>query len=884
MKSGSAHCDLELADEVRQFPEEKEEKEKEKEEKDVHPRSAVIKSSDPHLAAVGNVREYVEKVKFLDAICPDKDRPMLAPRLAMLCKGTAWGQVRALDPTKLTDKVNGVKNLLAALSSWEESAEMKTYELFEKAIYKTNQKADESAMSFVNRLQVAMDELGQVTVKQFHAFLLLRQSSLSAEDKKRVLTMTSGEMETAKVEQAMRTLATTVLSSEPKKKVYPTNFVETENETVNQDDESQVQYAHYVNADEDDALTVENLEYMAQSGDEDALMIQSFEKDFSDMLQDIPELQTALLSYQEARQRISDRRRHRGFWPSRGKGKGFGKGSRKGGPRSSKDELLARIARTHCKICGAVGHWKAECPRRNDLQKEQANIVLEEGDDNRDFLQVHFEVSDDEQDSQHESCFVVHSDFDSKHPSSVLIPSSVRLRAIAFLSQRLTNILPKMGHPTMQHSLSFCQTEDQVNQVSCSAAANNGLAILDTGASRSVIGSEHVTAVLQKLPESVRNQVREKPSHVGFRFGNNQTAYSFKQFQIPLRQGKMRIWLLVEVVPKATPFLLSIKAMKSLGAKIDLVNESCYLETLQRSLPLKTNSTGLYVIDVADLCHVPSSHVEAAHTVSSAHCIPAPPGLSLVTCADHAIASRGVGGFPPAGGGDPRESSGSLHHVVHHDEGSGSRRDCVGWGDGADPPIGERGQESTHEDHRAQPSDHASTDAPSSSEPLQPGWTTVRRVGGRGDGSHGTEAQMIAASMGPSQAAPAHTSSAPIALGPKATPQTCGGKKNMKIAGINIPGLPSQAAGSNMIESNAAVNNQQLALTQATLDSWGNKVITWGKKHKGATYVTTYEGDCGYVQWILARTGSLSSDLEDFANYAITRRRLEEVARQQALK
>ena len=118
---------------------------------------SLLPSFDP---AQDNVREYVEKVKFLAAICPDRDKGMLAPRLAMLCKGTAWGQVKAISPEKLTDKDNGVNNLLAALSSWEESAEMKTYEVFEKAIYKTTQKADESTTSFVNRLQVAMDELG----------------------------------------------------------------------------------------------------------------------------------------------------------------------------------------------------------------------------------------------------------------------------------------------------------------------------------------------------------------------------------------------------------------------------------------------------------------------------------------------------------------------------------------------------------------------------------------------------------------------------------------------------------------------------------------------------------------------------------------------------
>ena len=91
-----------------------------------------------------SVRKYVEKVKFLEAIFPDKDKGMLAPRLAMLCRGTAWGQVKAISPEKLTDKATGVQTLLAALASWEESAEMKTYELFEKAVYKTMQKSDES--------------------------------------------------------------------------------------------------------------------------------------------------------------------------------------------------------------------------------------------------------------------------------------------------------------------------------------------------------------------------------------------------------------------------------------------------------------------------------------------------------------------------------------------------------------------------------------------------------------------------------------------------------------------------------------------------------------------------------------------------------------------
>ena len=49
---------------------------------------------------------------------------------------------------------------------------------------------------------------------------------------------------------------------------------------------------------------------------------QQFERDFEEMMQGIPDLQAALVTYQEARQRITDRRRARGFWPSKSRGKG----------------------------------------------------------------------------------------------------------------------------------------------------------------------------------------------------------------------------------------------------------------------------------------------------------------------------------------------------------------------------------------------------------------------------------------------------------------------------------------------------------------------------------------------------------------------------------
>lgn len=154
---------------------------------------------------------------------------MLAPRLAMLCKGTAWHQVRQIKPNDLTNADHGVKHLLKALSAWEESAELRTFELFKKALYKTIQKNDESTQSFVNRLDLAVEEVGaDTTLKTVVAFALLKQSSLTREDKKKILTMTGGNFDKDSIANAMRSLSTSVLSGSgtEKKRVYPTASIE----------------------------------------------------------------------------------------------------------------------------------------------------------------------------------------------------------------------------------------------------------------------------------------------------------------------------------------------------------------------------------------------------------------------------------------------------------------------------------------------------------------------------------------------------------------------------------------------------------------------------------------------------------------------------------
>ena len=716
-----------------------------------------LPSFDP---STDDVREFIQKARFLHGVFPSKEKPNLAPRLAMQCKGTAWSQVRQLDPSKLVDAELGVEYLLSALADWEETSELKTFELFEKAMYKVTQKSDEATHSFTLRLQAAFHDLGtKVTVSEMQAFILLRQSCLSNEDKKRVLSMTGGELSLSKVEQAMRTLSTRVLfgSGEVKKKVYPANYVDTGDEHVNQADEIMTQSTYHVSVDEDEALTAETIESLVQAGDEDAMVVQQFERDFENMMQDIPDLQSALVTYQEARARISDRKRSRGFWPSKSRGKSFGRGGKKGGFKGSgKDELLARISRTHCKICGALGHWKAECPQRQNQPKETANVAHAEDEDSpHDLPQVIIEENFEAGVVEHESCLVVQQVSPQKHPSCIR-PDTCR-KAYQFWTNKLKgynkvnngdktasrsirlHVPPWDRNGAMPKETKGSTTSEPVechhSQTAVKAGSMTGLAIIDTGASRSVIGNDLV------LPMSIRQQVREQPSKVGFRFGNNQVSYSFKQLQIPLVYGKHRIWLLVEVVPKATPFLLSIKTMKSLGANIDLSQNTCFLKTLQRSLPLKENSNGLFMIDIADLCRNSEHSNEAAFTISS-DTIDQPPGLTPVIDSSHAEppgSPRSSSQLVRRGDGEPQNF---VLHALHDDQSGGTRDPDAGVRDAAHQSTGERGAQSESQDPRAGESHHepvhqgqVSSQWTSNHEPKPDFDNGLRTMGARRNGS-----------------------------------------------------------------------------------------------------------------------------------------------------
>ena len=118
-------------------------------------------------------------------------------------------------------------------------------------------------------------------------------------------------------------------------------------------------------------------------------------------------------------------------------------------------------------------------------------------------------------------------------------------------------------------------------QVLLSVANGSSHAILDTGASRCIIGEKVLNSLKAKLPTSVNNKLKTSPSQIKFRFGNNESLTSSFRVHFPLRACDQRIvWLAVEVVPGSTPFLFSKRAFKLLGGVLDTVHDTCRMHRL----------------------------------------------------------------------------------------------------------------------------------------------------------------------------------------------------------------------------------------------------------------------------------------------------------------
>eukprot|EP00435_Cladocopium_sp_Y103_P014544 s4904_g3.t1 len=282
--------------------------------------ASLVPSFDP---AVDNVEIWTSKVELLLSTWPATKLNELATRLILGCKGTAYQKFQLLRGEVLTNDEKGIQRLVEIVGgTWGQVPLEKKFELAERALFRSQQKADESAESYLSRCDVIWTELlsKKMTLAELQAYIVLRGSKLAPDDKKRVIVESKDTKDHAlamkDVTSAIRLLGSgffqdyTGIRRDKTGKTYDHTALHMDDEHEGDHDA----YTLYDEGNDDDWL-----EILAAENDEDAILVMQFEDSIAETVQSDSELAAFYSSYQEARRRLSERVKVRGFWPVKGK-------------------------------------------------------------------------------------------------------------------------------------------------------------------------------------------------------------------------------------------------------------------------------------------------------------------------------------------------------------------------------------------------------------------------------------------------------------------------------------------------------------------------------------------------------------------------------------
>ena len=156
----------------------------------------------------------------------------------------------------------------------------------------------------------------------------------------------------------------------------------------------------------------------------------------------------------------------------------------------------------------------------------------------------------------------------------------------------------------------------------------NGTGIIDTGASKTVIGEKRVRSLLATLQPSHQKQIRWQKSETVFRFGNNGTLKSLGAVFVPF--GKR--WLRIEVVQGWTPFLISNAFLSALEADLQISRSILKVSRWGVEVKLCRNEKGLFTVSLTEL-------IDAAHEIEGK---PSTEEVITMACNDQPKQNSGV--------------------------------------------------------------------------------------------------------------------------------------------------------------------------------------------------------------------------------------------------
>lgn len=172
--------------------------------------NSLVPTFDP---STDDVNIWSGKVELLLSAWPKQRVSELATRLILGCKGSVFLKLQLHREAICINDPKGIRKLVEIVGgSWGQIPLERKYELAEKALYKCIQKQDETSDSYLTRCDVVWTELMARNMKlsELQAYIMLRGSRLSADDKKRVLidsgAETGGTLDMGRVTAAVRML------------------------------------------------------------------------------------------------------------------------------------------------------------------------------------------------------------------------------------------------------------------------------------------------------------------------------------------------------------------------------------------------------------------------------------------------------------------------------------------------------------------------------------------------------------------------------------------------------------------------------------------------------------------------------------------------------
>ena len=591
--------------------------------------AALVPSFDP---SKDDITEHSKKVQLLLGMWPEKRWTELATRLILGTQGSAFQKLQLHSSSITVNEKKSIHKIVELLGGqWGQVPLEQRYEAAEKALFRCTQKGDESHDSYLARADVLWQELlaKKFDISDLQAYITLRGSALSADDKKRVLldceTGDKGVLTLDRVQKAIRMLGAGFFHEvvagkrSSKLKTYDQQALIAEG---SEDDDMSAQPALSLEHMLDESDFVDT---MVGEGDEDAALIQDFESAAAEVLQSDPELATAYSAYTEARRRLSEKARSRGFWPQSSHG---GKGKAKFQPRGAKGKfqkgghrksLQQRILESQCRICHKFGHWKAECPQRHNppnassnSQVPTASTSLVQAQTGQDVMPLEFMKLPMQGAIESHQQLLPHMPMVECDTYHVINMEYV----IDAAKSRLSCSLQKWTHKNMPQQFRTTKRAESPNEDDPSHAptesfeptffaAQGSFGIVDLGATKTVIGSKLVRELLDNLQPAIREKVTRTPCQINFRFGNHGILQSQQALVVPIHGFLLKI----AVVPGSTPFLLSNTLLRAIGSVIDTSEHTIFAKKIQKTLPIRLTSKGLFLLDLNDLA---SSQTEAA--------------------------------------------------------------------------------------------------------------------------------------------------------------------------------------------------------------------------------------------------------------------------------